>query len=45
MDIVSVQRIEDEIAKQGLWQRPDNPNSVDKVVPEYGNRFYSGNRR
>lgn len=43
--IVSVQRIEDEIAKRGLREGADNPNSVDEVVTEYGDGFYHGNRR
>lgn len=43
--ILAVRQIEDEIAKRGIWDDPDNPHSVDEVVSEYGDRFYRGNRR
>lgn len=43
--IISVQRVEDEIAKRGKRQSQENPNSVDEVVTEYGDDFYRGGKR
>ncbi len=43
--VVSAKRVDDECAKRGLFIDEYNPDVVEEVLDEYGERFYRGNRR
>ena len=43
--IVSAKKMDEEIAKRGVLDGEENPDVVDEVVNEYGERFYRGKRR
>jgi hypothetical protein len=43
--IVSAKEMDEEIAKRGVLYGEENPEVVEEVVNEYGERFYRGGRR
>jgi hypothetical protein len=43
--IVSAQQMDEDIAKRGVLEGEENPEVVDEVVNEYGERFYRHKRR
>lgn len=42
---ISAETMDEEIAKRGVLEGEENPEVVDEVVNEYGERFYRGKRR
>ncbi len=42
---VSAEKMDEEIAQRGVLDGEENPEVVDEVVNEYGERFYRRKRR